>query len=222
MARVTDGYTVYYNGKAVGSYSVLSDGSSRYYTSWMLEDDVREELKQYGLDRDKDLKRQMKAMSGLISEENRVPGLRQKIYVSGPFRIVRTPEWTGESFYIYRRDADKDSPDYSPLPHVAPHREGPDTPEGMREWATHYCFNKMDDGTYEAELDESWWWGGSHNDGGTIHTMIPEEWFSLPYGEFLDNVLRLSAASHYGFTREILLSKDGLREFFGYGEEKQE
>ena len=86
----------------------------------------------------------------------------------------------------------------------------------MREWCSWYAFNKMDDGTYEAELDEAWWWGGGHNDGGTIRREIPEEWFELPYEEFLDNVVGLAAGWHYGFTAEILLERKGLREFFGY------
>ena len=73
----------------------------------------------------------------------------------------------------------------------------------------------MDDGTYEAELDEAWWWGGGHNDGGTIRTPIPEEWFELTYDEFLKRVVTLSAAAHYGFTPEILKKRKGLKEFFG-------
>ena len=77
-------------------------------------------------------------------------------------------------------------------------------------------FNKMDDGTFEAELDEQWCWGGGHNDGGTIHTEIPEEWQELPYDEFLEMVVTLAAAAHYGFTPEILKSRKGLKEFFGY------
>ena len=86
----------------------------------------------------------------------------------------------------------------------------------MKEWASWYCFNKMDDGTYEAELDEAWWWGGGHNDGGTIHTAIPEEWFDLPYEEFLEHVVGLASAAHYGFTVKELKSKKGLRKFFGF------
>ena len=73
----------------------------------------------------------------------------------------------------------------------------------MREWANYYVFEK-EDNKYIAVLDEAWWWGGSHNDGGTIHTDIPREWFKLPYDEFLDNVLSLSSARHYGFTIEEL------------------
>ena len=76
--------------------------------------------------------------------------------------------------------------------------------------------NKMDDGTFQASLDESWWWGGSHNDGGTINTEIPEEWFELSYDEFLENVVTLSAAAHYGFTPEELKEKSGLKAFFGF------
>ena len=86
----------------------------------------------------------------------------------------------------------------------------------MREWASWYCFNKMDDGTYEAELDEAWWWGGGHNDGGTIRTPIPEEWHKLPYDEFLEKVIYLSSAAHYKFTIEDLKEKKGLKKFFGY------
>ena len=36
---------------------------------------------------------------------------------------------------------------------------------------------------------------------------IPEEWFELPYDEFLDNVLSLAAARHYGFSVEMLKEK---------------
>ena len=39
-----------------------------------------------------------------------------------------------EKFYIYRRDARKGSPTYSPKPHSAPHYEGRYI-EGMEEWA---------------------------------------------------------------------------------------
>jgi hypothetical protein len=60
------------------------------------------------------------------------------------------------------------------------------------------------------------WWGGGHNEGGTIHTDIPEEWFELSYDEFLENVVTLSAASHYGFTPDELKEKQGLKEFFGF------
>ena len=40
-----------------------------------------------------------------------------------------------EKFYIYRRDARKGSPAYSPKSHSAPHYEGRYI-EGMEEWAS--------------------------------------------------------------------------------------
>ena len=119
-----------------------------------------------------------------------------------------------EKFYIYRRDARKGSPAYSPKPHSAPHYEGRYI-EGMEEWASWYCINKKDDGTYEAELDEAWN-EGSHNGGGTITVDIPKEWFDLPYDDFLEHVITLAAAAHYGFTANDLKQKKGLKEFLGY------
>ena len=83
----------------------------------------------------------------------------------------------------------------------------------MREWCSWYAFNKMDDGTYQAELDEAWCWGGSHNDGGTIRREIPEEWLDLPYDDFLKEVVRIASAAHYGFTPELLKERAGLKEF---------
>ena len=52
--------------------------------------------------------------------------------------------------------------------------------------------------------------------GKLKHTDIPEEWFELPYEEFLENVVTLSAAAHYGFTPDELKEKEGLKEFFGF------
>ena len=152
----------------------------------------------------------------MIKDSNRVPGRKRPLYKNGALLLERVPKETGKRFSVYRRSAEKGDSDYSPLPHDAPHSEGPHTPEGMREWASWYAFNKMDDGTFEAELDEAWWWGGGHNDGGTIRAEIPEEWFELPYEEFLSNVVTLAAAAHYGFTPEILMEKEGLREFFEF------
>ena len=107
-----------------------------------------------------------------------------------------------EKFMIYRRDAKKGEATYSPKSHSAPHFEGHYV-EGMEEWASWYCFNKKDDGTYEAELDEAWN-EGSHYGGGTINVDIPKEWFALSYDEFLERVITLAAAKHYGFTVDEL------------------
>ena len=216
MRYIKDQYTVIYNGRTVGYYYVYSDNTANYYTDWGSPWDIEAELKELGLDKEKESKKPIKRFSEIIKEENRIPGTRKKIYESGPVRFERTPRETGERYSVYRRAAEEGEADYSPLSHDAPHNEGPHTPEDMREWASWYAFNRMDDGTYEAELDEAWWWGGGHNDGGTIRTEIPEEWFALPYEEFLDNVVGLSAARHYGFTAEMLLEKEGLKKFFGY------
>ena len=216
MAYIKDYYYVKYSGQIVGYYCIMSDNTARYDTAWGSPWGIEKELKELGLDKEKETKKPMKRFSDIIKEENRIPGTRKKIYESGPIRLERQSRETGERYLVYRRAAEKGDPDYSPLHHDAPHYEGPHTPKDMREWASWYAFNKMDDGTYEAELDEAWWWGGGHNDGGTIHTEIPEEWFELPYKEFLENVVGLSAARHYGFTAEMLLEKEGLKEFFGF------
>ena len=120
-----------------------------------------------------------------------------------------------EKYWVYRRYAKKGDPDYSEKPYSMPHVEGNRRIEGMEEWVSWYCFNKNEDGTYEAELDEAWN-EGSHNGGGTISVEIPKEWFSLTYDEFLERVVTLSAASHYGFTPEDLRTKEGLKAFFGF------
>ena len=119
-----------------------------------------------------------------------------------------------EKFMIYRRDAKKGEATYSPKSHSAPHFEGHYV-EGMEEWASWYCFNKKDDGTYEAELDEAWN-EGSHYGGGTINVDIPKEWFALSYVDFLEHVITLAAAKHYGFTVDDLKERKGLKQFFGF------
>ena len=85
----------------------------------------------------------------------------------------------------------------------------------MEEWASWYAFNKKDDGTFEAELDEAWN-EGSHYGGGTIRVEVPEAWLDLPWEEFLERLVTLSAAAHYGFTPEDLEARKGLKEFFGF------
>ena len=119
-----------------------------------------------------------------------------------------------KKFMIYHRDAKKGDPAYSPKSHSAPFYEGRYV-KGMEEWASWYCFNKRDDGMYEAELDEAWN-EGSHNGGGTITVDIPQEWFGLSYDSFLEHVITLAGASHFGFTVEDLKNKKGLKEFFGF------
>ena len=213
---IKDEYEVIYGGKTVGYYYVYSDDSVSYSTAWGSPWDLEEQLKALKLDKEKKRKKPLKQFSDIICEEYRIPGTRKRIYQKDMIRLERYSRETDERYYVYKRSAEEGDPEYSPLRHDAPHNEGPHTPEGMREWASWYAFVKMDDGNYQAELDEAWWWGGGHNDGGTIRREIPEEWFDLPYEEFLENVVTLAAAAHYGFTAEMLKEKKGLKEFFGF------
>ncbi len=216
MCMLNEKYTVRYNDKMIGTYYVYDNGKVTYRTAWGSPWDIGGELAALKLGKTKEHSQPIKTLSKLINDNNRVPGKKRLIYKDGPVSLERTPKPTDESYSVYRRAAKENEPDYSPFPHDAPHYEGPNTPKDMREWASWYIFNKMDDGTYEAELDEAWWWGGGHNDGGTIRNEIPEEWFSLSYDNFLCNVVRLSAAAHYGFTPQMLKQKEGLKEFFGF------
>jgi hypothetical protein len=220
MSRLTDSYSVYYNDKTVGYYSLFDDGKADYYPAYGNPEDIQKELKKLGLDKEITDSEPLKVFTELIKDEYRIKGRKKFIYEKPPLRIERQSQETGERYSVYRRNAEKGDADYSDLPHDAPHNEGPHTPEGMREWASWYAFNKMDDGTYEAELDEAWWWGGGHNDGGTIRKEIPEEWFALSYDEFLERVVTLAAAAHYGFTAEMLKEKEGLKDFFGFEDKK--
>lgn len=213
---IKDEYEVIYGDKTVGYYYVYSDDSVSYSTAWGSPWDLEEQLKALKLDKEKKRKKPLKQFSDIICEEYRIPGTRKRIYQKDMIRLERYSRETDERYYVYKRSAEEGDPEYSPLCHDAPHNEGPHTPEGMREWASWYAFVKMDDGNYQAELDEAWWWGGGHNDGGTIRREIPEEWFDLPYEEFLENVVTLAAAAHYGFTAEMLKEKKGLKEFFGF------
>ena len=43
-----------------------------------------------------------------------------------------------------------------------------------------------------------------------------EEGYSEPYDDFLNRVITLSTALHYGFTVDDLKEKVGLKEFFGF------
>ena len=214
--RIKYDYSVYFKTSCIASYYVYENGEACYSTSNFafigLENESIPDKFKHGAER----KGPVPFMAKIITEQNRVKGSKTPVYKSGDFTVKRIPQETDEKFLIYKRSANKGEAGYSEKDYSAPHYEGPKTPKDMKEWASWYCFNKMDDGTYEAELDESWWWGGGHNDGGTIHAGIPDEWFDLPYEEFLDNVVTLAHATHFGFTAEELKEKTGLKEFFGF------
>ena len=216
MCYILDTYEVKYNEQTIGRYYTYDNNTVSFYTAYGSPRDIKTELEALGLDKEYDGVKSIEIFDKTINDANRVRGRKRIIYRSGALSLEREPQETDERFSVYRRSAEEGEPDYSSLPHDAPHYEGGKQPEGMREWASWYAFNKMDDGTYQAELDEAWWWGGGHNDGGTIRREIPEEWFELPYEEFLSNVVTLAAAAHYGFTAEMLKEKSGLKEFFGF------
>lgn len=151
----------------------------------------------------------------MMTEEYLDKSRRRQNFFCGKFLIERESKRTGESYMVYNRMAKEGEPGYSDKCHAVPHEE-PSAPKEMDEWVNHYQFNKLDDGTYEAELDEAWWWGGSHTDGGTLFRYIPDLWQDLPYEEFLEKVIKVAAAEHFLFTVEDLLACPGLKEFFGY------
>ena len=210
--QIREEYYIYFEGERVGIYYVYTDGSSLY--SYYGPGSVPA-LAKLGLDKEHRSKKRLRRFTQLMTDENRVPGTRKRVWESGGLRIEFVPRDV-DRFWIYRLSAGEGEPGWSEKRYVRPHREGSKPIEGMNEWVSWYCFNKKEDGMFEAELDEAWWWGGGHNDGGTIRREVPEEWLSLPYDEFLENVVTLSAAAYYGFTAEELKEKEGLREFFGF------
>ena len=209
-------YRIVYKGSTVGFYYVFSGGSAEYRVYSVPDGVPSEELERLGAAKGRSGKKPFPPFSDLIRDENRVQGRKQPIYESGGLRAERIAQETGEKFYVYRHNAEKGDECYSSKDHSAPHFEGPREVPGMSEWCTWYAFSKMDDGTFEAELDESWYGGGGHNDGGTIRRPIPEEWFALPYNDFLEKLLDLCSARHYQFTADDLAARYGLKRFFGY------
>ena len=216
MRCVKEKYLIFYKEEQIGVCFVYTDRLAEY-TVWSAADKYADELKALVLDKDiKNAHREaISAIFEIMDDVHRVPGTKKWIWQSGKLKVERVPEDV-DKFWIYRRSAEKGKTGYSPKEYDAPHSEGGRVIPGMTEWVSWYCFNRKEDGMYEAELDEAWYGGGGHNDGGTIHTEVPEEWLTLPYDEFLEHVVTLSAASHFGFTTEELKEKEGLKKFFGY------
>ncbi|MBR1752140.1 MAG: hypothetical protein IJ740_14955 [Ruminococcus sp.] len=214
---IQDEYKIEYKGEYAGTYYIYDDNEACLDLYFGREDEMKADFEALGFKKNE--YRQKKPHGfffDMMTEENRDKSRIRPVYHSGDFKLERIPWRTQDRFFVYRRDAKQGEEGYSPLAHDAPHKEGPNTPEDMREWANWYSFEKFDDNTYQASLDEAWWWGGGHNDGGTVHRDIPEEWFKLSYDGFLERVVTLSSAAHYGFTPEILKEKEGLKEFFGF------
>ena len=210
---ITEEYYIYYEGARIGTYYVYEDGSSEFRAYRSLEP-LPEEAKALGLEKDRRGKARLPLFRAVIDKGERAPGTRKAVWRDGLLTMERVPKDI-DKFWVYRRSAKKGDADYSPKAHSVPHREGNRHVEGMEEWASWYAFNKKDDGMFEAELDEAWN-EGSHNGGGAIRTEVPEEWLDLPWEDFLERLVTLSAAAHYGFTPEDLRAKTGLKAFFGF------
>ncbi len=215
---IRDNYGVYYKETCIGLICVFTDGRIEYRALTYQFDDLKEEKIPAHWKRSVGAAKTIPFLSALMTEDNRVKGTRKTVYRQGDYSVVRRPEKTADRFWVYRRNASPGEKGYSKKEYTAPHSEGSNSPDGMKEWVSWYCFIRMDDGTYEAELDEAWCWGGGHNDGGTMDREIPEEWFSLPWNGFLENIVTLARASHYGFTAAELNDKTGLKEFFGFAD----
>lgn len=213
-------YEIYYqfNGKEVyiGIVRHYENGFGDYTTVWGAEqcreaiNDERFFNSAYGVELD--------FINELMADEFRAKSRRRECYFCGNFIVWRVAKHTGERFLVYSRSAGKGEPGYSDKSHSVPHNEP--GAKDMEEWVNLYRFNKFDDGTYEAELDEAWYCGGSHTEGGTVYKEIPDYWQDLPYDEFLEKVVGLAGAKHYRFTADDLRALDGLQEFFGYGDEE--
>lgn len=204
-----EGYNVYYNEDCIASYYKDEEKNEySYYVSYpsLFKGKVPDKYLHSFVDREKPAA----FLEEIMTEEYRVQGTRKLIYRKNNLNIIRQPKDT-DCFMVYNKQTSKNDENHS-----APHYEGPGTPEGMKEWASYYQFVRRDDNTFEVQLEENWWWGGGHNDGGTIHMEIPEEYFNLSYDEFLEKVVTIGRAAHYGFDADYLRNKEGLREFFGF------
>ncbi|MBO4658470.1 MAG: hypothetical protein J5637_02485 [Prevotella sp.] len=199
MKTIKDQFKVSCDAKPIGTYYVYANGDSSYDSYELPEGYTKERL--------------VSLLKKIAADTYRLKGTRKHIWQSGPIKMERVPKDV-EKYMVYQCGAEKGDPTYSPKSHSAPHYEGRYI-EGMEEWASWYCFNKKDDGMYEAELDEAWN-EGCHNGGGTIRVEVPEAWLDLSYDEFLERLVTLASASHFGFTPEDLKGKVGLKGFFGF------
>ena len=223
---IEEEYIPAYRNEKIGIYYVFDDDMVSYEAYRHIPDRIRDELKQAGLlkniGRNIEQNGPIPFFEDLMKKTNRVQGRKRVIYESGPVRLMRVPQETGKRFMIYRRSAQKGEKGYSPKDYTAPLREGRGGPDDQEKWVSWYEFVRMDDGTFEAQLDEAWYGGYGHNDGGTIRSEIPEGWSELPYDEFLERVAELAGASGFGFTADDLKEKKGLRKFFDFGDKNDE
>lgn len=117
---------------------------------------------------------------------------------------------------IYNFNASKSSKAYSEKRHdykSLDNDKETDRREGF--FALSYRFVKYNDGIYQSWLDEAFP-EGSHYGGGIVKEVIPDQWFDLPYEEFLQKVYELNYVKEYNFSLNDLKNRDDLKDFFGY------
>ena len=79
-----------------------------------------------------------------------------------------------------------------------------------------FIFNKRRSGKYELVMQIGWH-AGSHWDGGSRRSEIPEEWLSDSWEEFLDILCEKSSDRDLFYSKIEFMASDGLKEFFGFG-----
>ena len=78
-----------------------------------------------------------------------------------------------------------------------------------------FVFNKRKSGKYEFVMQIGWH-AGSHWDGGSRCSKIPEEWLSLSWGEFLDKLCEENKDRDLFYSKNEFMASDGLKEFLGF------
>ncbi len=210
---ITEEFLIRWGDRRIGTCYIYENGSSEFI-AFQSSEPLPEEAKALGLEKNRRSRTLLPRFKAVMDRGERAPGTRKVIWREGALSMERVPKDI-DKFWVYRRSAGRGEPTYSPRSHAVPHREGSRVVEGMEEWAGWYAFNKKEDGMFEAELDEAWD-EGSRYGGGTIRAEVPEEWLEKPWEEFLERLVTLAAAAHYGFTPEELGEKPGLKAFFGF------
>ena len=208
---IADTYKVAYHEQFIGFYYIWDDQTVSFINYTGVPAEIAEEVEKLGLSGKISNRKSIRLFSQLMIPQNRNSGRKGTVYSSGQLTVERCPKATGCIFSVYRRSARRNAPDYSEFSHEALTHGGSAVSRVER-----YAFIKMDDGTFSVCLEESWYQGGSHNDGGTVSEPIPEEWFKLQYDGFLENLVTLASASRYGFSADVLKNRKGMKDFFGF------
>ncbi len=88
----------------------------------------------------------------------------------------------------------------------------------MQDRLEHYDFRRHANGSYSIDLQIGWPGGWSHYDGANMTRDIPQEWFALPWDEFMDRFEESFCSPAFYYTRGELEAVPGLKKFLGYEE----